>query len=449
MGREQTCYGTNQAWLYPTLNPGPGKPLLRVPIGNFQFPIFNFQFWARASVTQLALVSLSLIAADSSTTNLLPRTFLLDPAHLHDVRARIRAGDKTFTAALNWLEREAKSDLEADPFSVMTKDKTPPSGDKHDFMSQAPYFWADPKSSNGLPYIRRDGERNPEIYKLSDRRNLGRLIGTVETLSLAYYFTTNEAYAEKAASLLRTWFLDPATRMNPNFEFAQAVPGVNTGRGTGLIETAGLTSLVDSIGLLAGSRTWTKTDQDGMQQWFSRFVEWMIESKNGQAEAAAKNNHGSWYDVQVASFSMFIGKPEKAREIIEAAKKKRIAFQIQPDGRQPLELDRTKAWGYSIFNLRALMSLATLGERVGIDLWHFETSDGRSIRKALDYLIPFALKERPWPYKQLGGFSGNDLVSSVRLAALKFPEANYRSLLSKFKAPGPTDRSNLLRPGLS
>jgi hypothetical protein len=383
---------------------------------------------------------------ESPAINGYPRTFLLEPVHLHDVRQRIAAGDKTLAPALNALEREAKGELKAGPFSVMTKEKMPPSGDKHDFMSQAPYFWADPKSSNGLPYIRRDGERNPEIYKLTDRRNLGRLIGAVETLSLAWYFTTNHAYAESAASLLRIWFLDPATRMNPNFEFAQAVPGVNTGRGTGLIETAGLTSLVDSIGLLAGSKAWTQVDQDGMQEWFSRFLKWMQESKNGRAEAAAKNNHGSWYDVQVASFSMFVGKTDEAREVIEAAKKKRIAFQIKPDGRQPLELERTKAWGYSIFNLRALMSLATVGERVGIDLWHFETSDGRSIRKALDYLIPFALKQKNWPYQQLDGFSGNDLASSLRLAARKYPEANYRAPLSKFKASNPADRSNLLRP---
>jgi len=409
--------------------------------------ISYFQLLSRALVLVFPLAPTSLIAAENPAPTP-PRTFLLDPEYLHTVRTRIRSDDKTFASALNALERDAKNDLKAGPFSVMSKDKTPPSGDKHDFMSQAPYYWADPDSPNGLPYLRRDGERNPEIYKLSDRRNLGHLIGTVETLALAWYFTTNEVYAGKAASLLRTWFIDPATRMNPNFEFAQAVPGANTGRGTGLIETAGLTSLVDSIGLLAGSSAWTDGDQAAMQQWFSRFLQWMLESRNGRAEAAAKNNHGSWYDVQVVSFSLFTRSPEKAREIIEAAKQKRIASQIQPDGRQPLELERTKAWGYSIFNLRALMSLATLGERVGIDLWHFETSDGRSIRKALDYLIPFALKEKKWPFKQLGGFSGNDLASSVRLAALKYPEAKYEAFLPKFKEPGRADRSILLRPQL-
>jgi hypothetical protein len=378
----------------------------------------------------------------------LAHVFLLDARYIQTVRECIRSGDKRYSAALNSLEGDARSALKAGPFSVMSKDRLPPSGNKHDFMSQAPYYWADPKSADGLPYVRRDGERNPEIYKLTDRSNLGRMIGAVETLALAYYFTTNEAYAAKAAALLRTWFLDPATRMNPNFQFAQAVPGENTGRGTGLIETAGLTSLVDSVGLLAGSRSWAETDQSGMRQWFSQFLQWMIESQNGRAESAARNNHGSYYDLQVVCYSLFVGQVEKAREALEAVKSKRVARQIEPDGRQPLELERTKAWGYSLFNLRALMSLAEVGERVGVDLWHYETPDGRSIRKALDYLIPFAVKEKQWPYKQLGGFSGGDLTSCLRRAARAYPDSSYKTVLAKFKEPSPSDRSNLLRPAI-
>jgi len=384
------------------------------------------------------------IKADDASANL-PRVFLLDPKHLHDTRERLRAGDKTFQSALAALERDARDALKAGPYSVMSKDRLPPSGDKHDFMSQAPYYWPDTNSPDGKPYIRRDGERNPEIYNLSDRGSLGRLIGTVETLSIAYYFTTNEAYAEKAAAFLRTWFLDTATRMNPNFEFAQAVPGANTGRGTGLIETAGLTSLVDAVGLLAESNAWTKKDQEGLQDWFSHFLQWMQESKNGRAEAAAKNNHGSYYDLQVVCFSLFVGKTDVARNIFEEVKQKRIARQIEPDGRQPLELERTRAWSYSIFNLRALFSLASVGERSGVDLWHFETPDGRSIRKALDFLIPFALKDKKWPYRQLGQFPNEDLFPLIRQAAVKYPERQYKGLLPKLRPIDSASRTRLLQ----
>jgi hypothetical protein len=208
------------------------------------------------------------------------RVFLLDAKQLRDTRARILAGDPSVAAAFHKLEGDAKQALETGPFSVVTEQITPPSGDKHDYMSQAPYFWADPKSTNGLPYIRRDGERNPEINKITDHRSLDQLVASAETLGLAYYFKGDEAYAVKAVQLLRAFFLDPATRMNPNLQFAQGIPGINTGRGIGLIETRGLTRVVDAIGLLSGSKGLTKTDQQGLEEWYSRFLGWMMESKN-------------------------------------------------------------------------------------------------------------------------------------------------------------------------
>jgi hypothetical protein len=321
---------------------------------------------------------------------------------------------------------------------------TPPSGDKHDYLSQAPYFWADPKSPKGLPYIRRDGERNPEINKITDHRSLDDLENSVETLALAYYFKDDEAYATKALQLLRTFFLDPATRMNPNLEYAQFIPGVNTGRGIGLIETRGLTRVVDAIGLLGRSKALSNADERGLRDWFGKFLQWMLNSKNGREEAAAKNNHGTYYDVQVVSFALFVEKPDLAVRVLREAREKRIAAQIEPDGRQPLELARTKAWGYSNGNLDGLMQLATLGERVGVDLWNFQTADGRSIRKALGFLVPVAIGQAKWQYQELEGVKPEMLFPLMRRAAKVYQDQPYQTSMSKVPEVDLADRSRLL-----
>ncbi len=375
-----------------------------------------------------------------------PRVFLLDAKQLQRTRQGIRQDEKKLAPAWTKLEHEAQKALSAGPFSIVNKEPTPPSGDKHDYMSQAPYFWPDPKSPNGLPYIRRDGERNPEINKITDHRSLDQLESSVETLALAYYFKGDEAYATKATQLLRAFFLDPATRMNPNLQYAQFVPGVNTGRGIGLIETRGLTQVVDAIGLLNGSKSCTAADQRALQEWFGRFLQWMLESKNGRDESAAKNNHGTYYDVQVVSFALFLGKTDLAGKIVETAKQKRIATQIEPDGRQPLELARTRAWGYSNGNLDGLMLLAQLAENVHVDLWDYQTKEGRSIRRALEFLYPFAIEAKKWPYQQLGGFNGRSLFPLMRRAAKQYQDKQYQALMAKVPDVDSADRSRLLRP---
>src|SRR5205809_4847803 len=347
-----------------------------------------------------------------------PSVFLLDARQVQLTRQRIRDSDKSLTAAWDRLQRDAQKALSEGPFSIVNKSVTPPSGDKHDYMTQAPYFWPDPKSPNGLPYIRRDGERNPEINKITDHASLDDLENSVETLALAYYLKGDEAYAARAVQLLRAFFLDPATRMNPNLQYAQFIPGVNTGRGIGLIETRGLSRVVDAIGLLAGSKALTEADQHGLQAWFDKFLQWMLESKNGREEAAAKNNHGTYYDVQVVAYALFVGRKDFAKQVVEQARQKRIASQIEPDGRQPLELARTKAWSYSNGNLDGLMQLAILAGHVNVDLWNFQTHDGRGIRRALDFLTPVALGEKKWDYPEIeGGVKPETLFPLMRRAA--------------------------------
>lgn len=363
----------------------------------------------------------------------LPRVFSLPAATMVELKQEISEG-KLRDSSIERLRERANAALAQEPRSVMDKTVLPPSGDKHDYMSRAPYWWPDPNSPNGLPYIRRDGVSNPEIGQIQDHKNLSNLISETYTLALAYYFLGEEPYAKHASELLQTWFLDPQTRMNPNLEFAQGIPGRNTGRGIGLIETREMYRLVDAIGLLQGSKSWTAEDQKGMEEWCAKFLDWMIHSPHGKDEAAAKNNHGTYYDVQVASLALFTGGRAMARRVLESAGERRIATQIEPDGKQPLELARTKALGYSTMNLAGLFELALLGEDVGVDLWNFHTDDGRSIHKALDYLVPYAAGAKKWPYEQIVEYKVSEFSPLLILAASKFKDSDYEELAVKLDA---------------
>jgi hypothetical protein len=365
-----------------------------------------------------------------SPTAPLPRVFQLDPGTLAELKAA-GPGDGWKQTVTRVAVAAAERAMHEGPYSVMQKAVTPPSGDKHDYMSQAPYFWADPSKPDGLPYIRRDGERNPELKKISDHDSLGRMGEDARNLAVAYYLTGNVVYADRAALLLKTWFLNPATRMNPNLEFGQGIPGINTGRGIGLIETRSFMPALDAVGLLAGSKAWSDADQEGMKLWISQFLHWMRTSDKGKDENAARNNHGTWYDLQVTDYALFLGDKQLAVETLERVKTRRIGLQIEPDGRQPLELARTNAFSYSVGNLDGLMQIAWLGQHVGVDLWSYKTADGRCIRAALDYLLPYATGSKQWTYQQISGFHGDSLLHQVERAETEFNDPKYAAAIQQ------------------
>lgn len=360
-----------------------------------------------------------------------PRVFVLNAEILQQNKKKIldaKSPDASFKPALAALEKKAQKALKTEFASIVTKEAKPPSGDKHDYVSQAPYFWRNPNTADGLPYIRRDGERNPEIKKFPDHDLLDKMEDGVEILSLAYYFTNDEEYAVKAAQILRMWFLDAETKMNPNLNFAQAIPGVNDGRGIGIIETRELVRVVDAVGLLENSKAWTKTDQRALQMWFAEYIKWLITSKNGRDEAAAKNNHGTLYDVQIVSFALFIGQTDGAKIVLENVKQKHIAVQIEADGSQPLELDRTKSWNYSTMNLEGLVTLAELGDQVGIDLWNFQNKKGGGIRKAVEFLAPYLDGKKKWKYEQIEKFEPERMYPIIRRAARKYTDEKFKEI---------------------
>lgn len=382
----------------------------------------------------------------TATAQSLPRVFALDPVKLQQTKAYLARQDATLLKSLAQLRHDADKAMQAGPFTVTAKTRIPPSGDKHDYLTLAPYWWPDPTKPDGLPYIRRDGELNPESKRDTDNPRLNAMADAVETLAQAYYFTGEAKYAARAALLLRVWFIDKATKINPHYKYAQGVPGHNDGRGTGLIDARRFISVIDAVGLLAGSQAWTALDQQALQEWFRAFVTWLQTSTHGKEEAAARNNHGSWFAAQFAAFALFIGDEALARKTVEAVKA-RIAAQIEPDGQQPLELERTRALSYSLFNLQALLTVATIGEKVGVDLWRYETQDGRSVRRALEHLAPFAFGEKKWEHAQIIQWSPEDYFKLLRQAADKFSDERFQALLTKVPTVNPANRFVLLYGG--
>lgn len=374
------------------------------------------------------------------------RVFILDPVALENTKARLLRGDSALGPALEKLERDAERLLTGGNFSVIDKWSAPPSGDKHDYMSLAPYWWPNSDTANGLPYVRRDGEANPERNRVSDRQSLEDMTASVRTLAFAYFFTARQAYAAKAAKLLRVWFLNDATTMNPHLRFAQAVPGRSSGRAAGIIETHNLPALIDAVALLAGSNEWRDTDQRALQGWFEKYLRWLLESTHGRSEARASNNHGSWYDVQVASFSLFVGKRNLAQGVVREFAAKRIAKQIERDGRQPYELARTQSWNYSLFNLEAMFSAAAIAQKLGVDLWSDQGAEDRSIRRALDWLVPFAVGKRAWSHPRISPLQPEKLAPFLRRAALHYRDPSYEEVIKKISGIKPDQRINLLYP---
>jgi hypothetical protein len=233
--------------------------------------------------------------------------------------------------------------------------------------------------------------------------------------------------------------------MNPNFNFAQAVKGRNNGTPSGLIESRGLASVVDAVGLLAGSPEWERRDQDGLVRWFTEYLNWLQTSTNGTKEAAASNNHGVWFDVQASAIALFVGRNDLARQILTEAKTKRIGKQIEPDGSQPRELARTTSQHYTRFNIQAFFALATIGANSGVDLWTFQTEDGRSIRKALDWVLPFMRGEKEWTHQQIKKFENKEYYPILLQASIKFNDPSYAKLAWKLTgAEGALDRIHLL-----
>tara|TARA_B100000941_G_scaffold289894_1_gene270374 strand:+ start:11800 stop:13074 length:1275 start_codon:yes stop_codon:yes gene_type:complete len=363
---------------------------------------------------------------------------------LYDINAMLYAkdqylqGKEPYLSEVNGLIKAADGFMDSIPPSVIDNEIMPPSGDIHDYTSMGPYWWPDPEKEDGLPYIRHDGVRNPERYK-HDRFVLSDMSDASFYLALAWFYTGEEKYAVKSGEFLRRWFLDPETKMNPHLKFAQTIPGRDIIRGTGIIESLDLINVVEAVGLLQGSGALNDTENEGMYDWFKSYTEWLTTSEWGWYERMQENNHGSSYDLQLALYAMFTDQDSIARMVLDSVKTKRIDQQIEADGSQPHELERTNAMGYSIFNLKHLYRCAVLAEKYEIDLWNYQNPKGAGLLTATRYLIPFLTGEKAFPYQQIRGLEGSpaNFLSLLDMAGGRLNDPMIWEFMELHKEPLP------------
>lgn len=323
--------------------------------------------------------------------------------------------ERTDPALLEALRLAAEEALGRGPYSVIHKTTLPPSGNPHDYWHPAPYYWPNPLGIPGLPYIRRDGRRAPgtrmyePLSEQYDRTRLQRLFDDTWVLALAFQSTRDARFAEHAAKLVRTWFLDEATRMTPHLIYAQVRIGWdrNKGLGAGIIEMKDLYYFLDAVRLLQANEALNNAEIESLRQWFREYLEWLLKDEQGRRERTRRNNHGTYYDLQVAAIAAWLGEVIVLRNALRDARL-RVSQQFEPDGRQPEEMKRTITAHYCCFNLQGWVHLAELADRtLGVDLWSGD-SEGRSLRKAVEWTLQYRGKE--WPFPQVEPFDAERFV---------------------------------------
>ena len=331
------------------------------------------------------------------------------------IKTAIAAKDPRVQAAAERLRRDADARLNDGPWSVTFHRPKDRKIDVHDYYSEGPYWWPDPANPGG-PYIRKDGETNRARF-VANREDLGRVGQAVFLLGTAAWLFDDPRYADHAAKILSVWFVDPATRMNPNLEYGQAISGVTDGRGIGIIDTTNLLWAVQGISFLDATGRWKPSDRLAVRKWFSDYLAWITTSKKGLDEQKNGNNHSSWWAAQAASYAILLGDRTTQDMVWRLYREELIPKQMLADGSFPREEARTKSLGYSAFNLDALSVVCRLAEKQGVDLWKFRAKNGASMQAGVAYLAPFVARPETWKKPQIEPFQ-NDRIYFLALAGL-------------------------------
>ncbi|NRD23040.1 alginate lyase family protein [Winogradskyella litoriviva] len=357
---------------------------------------------------------------------------VIEYQELEHQKSLIKKGDKKAVENYNKLIKQVDKLLNRSVFSVVNKVGVPPSKSKHDYMSIGPYWWPNPETADGLPYIRKDGEINPETRNnYTDFVENENFLRAIRDLSNAYYLSDNISYANRALKLINTWFLDADTKMNPNLNYGQSIPGKNDGRCFGIIEFGGLVEILKCLEVLEDRNQLDDETKKGMESWLSEYADWLQNSELGKEEATRENNHGTHYDIQLLNILLYLNRADEVKNHLSTITKARIFSQIEPDGSQPRELKRTKSFSYSTMNLHGFMELVRIGQKVGIALWNIESEDGRSIKKGYQYMVPYLIKEKEWEHKQITSIKSSEakLIADLNYVSKTLKDTSFDKAL--------------------
>ncbi len=373
----------------------------------------------------LVLAACLVCAAD------VPRTIVseeeAEPIHSAIVRKEVWTLD-----SVRRLRAEAERRMREGPWSV-TFDRPKVEGlDPHDYYSEAPYWWPNPDNPGG-PFLRRDGQTNPNRF-LANKTALNAMCDAVFTLGTAGLLLDDTRYAQRASRVINVWFINPNTRMNPNMDYSQAVPGLNNGRGAGIIDGRVLIRAIQGMEFLQQTGIWDVKEQAAVRRWFEDYLRWLTTSKNGLDEKRSGNNHASWWTAQVAALASFVGDQKVEQMAFNYYRDRIFPRQIRADGSAPREEARTKSLSYSAFNLEAYTLICRIAQLHGVDLWSVHSKGGATLATVIDYLEPYLSDPRKWNKEQIADFP-NDELYFLAFAGMGMKKPEYVALYRKLEHP--------------
>jgi hypothetical protein len=330
------------------------------------------------------------------------------------------------------LRADAERRMKEGPWTV-TSDR--PQGvalDPHEYYSEAPYWWPQPDDPKA-PYVRKDGQANPNRF-LANKTALNSMSDAVFSLGTGAYFLDEPRYAQRAARVIRIWFLDPKTRMNPSLDNAQAIRNLNTGRGSGVLDGRVFIRAIQGMEFLAQTGAWDPKEQAATKKWFQEYLHWLLTSPASENEKQSGNNHSSWWTAQAAAVASLVGDETAQKTVFTYYREHVFPSQIKADGSAPREEQRTRSLSYSAFNLEAMTVTCRIAQIHGTDLWSVTSKGGASIATVTDYLLPFLTDPKRWPKEQISEVS-NDGIYALAFAGMGLKRPDYIAAHRKLERP--------------